>query len=99
MLRYRTVQGVVTHAEVQRRPLDHPLILTVDTQTVGVFDHLERRGPDRDRLRDAIPERVGSRAGDLVLVVVLPLPAEVILLQEVPGFEAVRSGDVRGRET
>src|SRR5262245_66122743 len=94
MFRYSAIQAVVPHTQVQRGPLDDPLILRIDAETVGVLDHLEWRRPDRDRLRHAIPERVGPRTRDLVLIVVPSFPAEVVLLQKVPDLEAVRSEEV-----
>ena len=89
--------GVGAHvhdAQIERRPLDDPLVLRVDAKTVRVLDHLERRGPDRDRLRHAIPEGVGARAGDLVQIGVRAFAPKVILLQEVPDLDAVGPRDV-----
>src|SRR5215510_3511880 len=94
MFRYRAIQAVVPHTKVQGGSLDDPLVLRVDAKTVGVFDDFEWRGPDRDRLRHAVPEGVGPRTRDLVLIVVPSFPAEVVLLQEVPDLQAVRSRDV-----
>src|SRR5262245_41262638 len=98
MFRYGAIQAVIPHAKVQRGSLDDPLILRVDAKTVGVFDDFEWRGPDRDRLRYAVPEGVGPCTRDLVLIVVLPFPAEVVLLQKVPNLQAVRSRNVGGRD-
>jgi len=87
----RPIEAVVPQAEVERGPLDHPLVLRVDAQIVGVLDHLERRRPDRDRLGHAVPEGVGPRTRDLVLVVILAFAPEIVLLHEVPDLEAVRA--------
>ena len=98
VLGHDSVQAVVPYAEVEGGLLDDPLVLRVEAKTVGVFDHLERRRPDGDRLRHAVPEGIRPRTRDLVQVVVVALPPEVILLQEVPELEAVRAGNVRRGE-
>ena len=89
--RHVAVHGVEARAEVQRQPVDRPLILRVDPDLVDAVLLERRRGMLPDPQRHAVAEPVLGVRGPEEEVV----PRQVLV--EEPRLEVVRSGDVRER--